>query len=103
MPLRGLRRGVQVVEPGWTPDMEQEWLRQMRALFVLSQYRRARHYLTWQQREEREKGSLSPMRTFTITVHGEDYDVMYRAIAEALEWHPPSRRVERERRRGLRD
>ncbi len=43
------------------------------------------------------------MRTFTITVHGEDYDAMYRAIAEALEWNPTSRRVERERRRGLRD
>lgn len=38
----------------------------MRTLFVLSQYRRAQHYLTWQQREEGEKGSLSPMRTFTI-------------------------------------
>jgi len=72
----------------------------MPSLFVLSQYRRARHYLTWQQREAREKGSLSPMRTFTITVHREDYDVMYRAIAEALEWTPTPRRVEKERRKG---
>jgi hypothetical protein len=66
----------------------------MRALFVLSQYRRARHYLTWQQKEEREKGSLSPMRTFTITVHREDYDVMYRA--DTLEWNPTLRWQERE-------
>ena len=42
--------------------MEREWLRQMRTLFALSQYRRARHDLIGQEREEREKGSLSLMR-----------------------------------------